>query len=368
LFINDFANRGGENEWYTALNNIGLLVGEDYDVYYVNGPSSGVGNGIGGRANVDLLNGDFEMDGYLDILYTCGSLSVNTIANGDFQNDAGDDVGVLTDWLDLGDKDIFLTGDGLASDLAQAGTATMTFLEINMGLTLLTCDVRSLIGNQMTPLVMTLNLADPNDEVFASLSTWIAYGGCPGINNFDGVEPMGSAVRLAEFTDPQGQSGAYPFSAATLNRAGNSRIISMPVDLMYVYTDPAAPINVLSGSTLLLRDVLQFFGTVGDPDNVSGVDNLPRITFQASNHPNPFNPSTTIRFSLPTAGHLKLSIYNVRGQLVKTLIDGPRPAGADQTIAWDGADNLGSSAASGVYFYEARTGGEVKIGKMTLLK
>ena len=58
----------------------------------------------------------------------------------------------------------------------------------------------------------------------------------------------------------------------------------------------------------------------------------------------------------------------MRGQLIKTLIDGPRPAGADQTIVWDGSDNLGSSVASGMYFYEARAMGDVRIGKMTLLK
>ncbi|MEN8007997.1 MAG: C25 family cysteine peptidase [Candidatus Krumholzibacteriota bacterium] len=85
-------------------------------------------------------------------------------------------------------------------------------------------------------------------------------------------------------------------------------------------------------------------------------------------YPNPFNPSMTIKYSLPRAGHLKLSIYNVRGRLVKTLIDGPRPAGAGQTVVWDGTDNQGSVAASGVYFYKASSQGEVGIGKATLLK
>ncbi len=50
LFWNDFANRGGENEWYCALGNLGYREQIDYDVYYTNGPSSGVGNGLGGRA------------------------------------------------------------------------------------------------------------------------------------------------------------------------------------------------------------------------------------------------------------------------------------------------------------------------------
>jgi len=356
LFINDFANRGGENEWYTALNNIGLLVGEDYDVYYVNGPSSGVSNGIGGRANHLMLQ-DYD-----DILYTSGDLGVNTIANGDFNNDAGDDVGTLTNWLDMGGKDIFLTGDNLASDLVQSGNATLAFMENNMGVTVVARDVRPLIGNQTTPLV---GVIPGNPVLGGTLQTWIAYGSCLGINSFDGVKVFGLGQRIAEFIDPTG--GDYVFAAATLNiTASGSRAVSMPVDLMYIYTDPAAAGNDLSGRAQLLKDVLSYFGVVGDPQNVSPV--LPSITFQTSNYPNPFNPSTTIMYSLPKAGHLKLSIYNVRGQLVKTLIDGIRPAGEDQTIVWDGSDNQGSSVSSGVYFYEARVEGDVKIGKMTLLK
>jgi hypothetical protein len=361
LFINDFANRGGENEWYTALNNFGAIPGEDYDIYYVNGPSSGVGNGIGGRANHLLLT-DYE-----DILYTAGDLGVNTLANGDFQNDPGNDVGALKDWIDQGDKDIFLTGDNLAGDLAQSGSATGIFLEYYMGVSLVNNDLRPLLGNQATPRVLiTQGLTNP-DRVFYRLSSWIAYGGCPGFNTFDGVNTMGGAVRLAEFTDPNGNPGSFSYSAATLNRVGTSRVISLPMDLMFIYTDPygSSSHSMLADRTLLLHDVLNFFG-ISQPVYV--VDVPEQIVFSAANHPNPFNPATTITYAMPRAGHLKLSVYNVRGQLVKTLIDGERPAGAGQTIKWDGKDNLGSAAASGVYFYEARAAGEVKIGKMTLLK
>jgi hypothetical protein len=358
LFLNDFANRGGENEWYTALRNIGLSTEYgDYDIYYVNGPSSGVGNGIGGRASHLMLT-DYD-----DIIYTSGDLGVNTISNGDFNKDPGNDVGTLTDWLDIGGKDMFLTGDNLASDLVQSGAAALDFAEQYMGVGVTTSSIRSFIGNQATPLVRVI----PGNPVFAGvLQTWYAYGGCYSINTFDGVQAMGAATRLAEFTDPQGQASAYNYSAVTLNQTGTSRIISMPVDLMFVYTDHAAGGQYIAGRTQLLRDVLQYFGYVGiiEPTSVD----VPGITFQTSNYPNPFNPSTTIKYSLPSAGHLKLSVYNVRGQLVKTLIDGVRPAGADQTVVWDGTDDRGSSAASGVYFYEARALGDVRIGKTTLLK
>jgi hypothetical protein len=358
LFINDFANRGGEDEWYTALRNIGLSTEYgDYDLYYVNGPSSGVGNGIGGRASHLMLT-DYD-----DIIYTSGDLGVNTISNGDFNKDPGNDVGTLTDWLDIGGKDMFLTGDNLASDLVQSGAAALDFAEQYMGVGVTTSSIRSFIGNQATPLVRVI----PGNPVFAGvLQTWYAYGGCYSINTFDGVQAIGAASRLAEFTDPQGQASAYNYSAVTLNQTGTSRVISMPVDLMFVYTDPAAGGQYIAGRTQLLRDVLQYFGYVGIIEPAA-VD-VPGITFQTSNYPNPFNPSTTIKYSLPSSGHLKLCVYNVRGQLVKTLIDGVRPAGADQTVVWDGTDERGSSAASGVYFYEARALGDVRIGKTTLLK
>ncbi len=353
---------GGTNEWFMALNNIGLLVEEDYDIYYVNAPGSGVGNGIGGRANSLLLT-DYE-----DILYTSGHMFGLTIANGDFTNDAGNDVGTLMNWIDQGGKDIFLTGDGLAGDLVQSGAATLGFAENYMGVSVITVNVRAFIGNQTTPLVRVLssNPVWQRDE----FQTWIAYGGCFAINTFDGVNVIGSGQRLAEFIDPYGMTGQYSYSAATLNIRNpdldESRIISLPYDLMYVETDRSAEGNPLPGRAQLLGDVLMYFGQVGLPENVS--DAPARIMFAADNFPNPFNPVTTIRFSLPTQGHLSLKVYNVRGQLVKTLIDGVRPAGADQVIVWDGTDHLGNAAASGLYFYEARTGSEVKVGKMTLVK
>ena len=365
LFLNDFGGRGGENEWYMALNNIGLRVGYEYDVYYTNGPSSGVGNGIGGRAK-DANT----IAGYSEILYTSGNLGAFTISNGDYENDAGNDVGVLGDWLLMPDKDMFLTGDDLASDLNTTGATSLNlFLATHLGVTLNTNNIKPFIGDQTSPLVQTI----PGHPLWgtSTLSTWIAYGGCPVINTFDGVTADAGATRAAIFVDPAG--AGYLFSAVSENLHDpgvpgvETKIVSMPYDLMYVYTEPNMPPNPLPARARLLQRVLEHFGVVGDPGNVSSVD-VPVITFQTSNYPNPFNPSTTIKYSMPKAGHLKLSIYNGRGHLVKTLIDGTRPMGADQSIVWDGTNNHGSSVSSGVYFYEARTGGEVKVHKMALVK
>ena len=368
LFINDFGDRGGENEWYSAFNNIGLLSRTDYDIYYVGSPSSGVGNGIGGRAS------SLTLEGYWDILYTSGNLSAYTLSNGDFTNDAGDDVSTVNNWLGqntgVRGKDLFLTGDDLAVNLSESGTVTLGFLENMMGVTVVVNDIRPLIGSQTTPLVKAI----AGNPVWQSeLQSWIAYGGCFNINTFDAVNTFGTGTRIAEFTDPSGTGGQYNYSAATLNIIDDedpgtidSRVLSMPYDLMYVHTDPSGLPNDLPGRAQLLEDVLMYFGQVGDPLNVSEVPDI-RQAFTTKNYPNPFNPSTTIKFNMPKAGQLDLNVYNVRGQLVKTLVDGHRDIGAGQVV-WDGTNNQGSNVSSGVYFYEARTNGEVKVQKMALVK
>lgn len=92
------------------------------------------------------------------------------------------------------------------------------------------------------------------------------------------------------------------------------------------------------------------------------------------NYPNPFsangtfsNPSTTIRFALPEAAEASLKIYDLAGQLVQTLVDGVVEAGRHQVI-WDGTNQHGELVASGVYFYQLRTGEFKLIRKMSLVR
>lgn len=85
------------------------------------------------------------------------------------------------------------------------------------------------------------------------------------------------------------------------------------------------------------------------------------------NHPNPFNPSTTIRFRLVSRGRASLRIYDVRGALVRTLFDEPRDAGPG-TEMWDGRNDVGATVASGVYVYRLTAGDDSRTRKMVLLK
>jgi lysophospholipase L1-like esterase len=85
------------------------------------------------------------------------------------------------------------------------------------------------------------------------------------------------------------------------------------------------------------------------------------------NVPNPFNPTTTIRYDIHVAGDVSLRVYDVSGRLVKTLVSGAQGAGR-QTATWDGTDNAGNRVGSGVYLYQLKTGGTVLTKKMVLLK
>ena len=85
------------------------------------------------------------------------------------------------------------------------------------------------------------------------------------------------------------------------------------------------------------------------------------------NHPNPFNPSTTINFAVPQAGEVKLAIYNLRGQLVQTLYSGVISAG-QHSVVWNGTDFRGAKVASGVYVYRLQADGRSQVKKLLLLR
>ena len=85
------------------------------------------------------------------------------------------------------------------------------------------------------------------------------------------------------------------------------------------------------------------------------------------NHPNPFNPTTTIRFTLDAKTHATLRVYDVAGRLVATVLSRELPAGPQRAV-WDGKNNRGESVASGVYFYRLSASGREATRKMVLLR
>jgi len=94
---------------------------------------------------------------------------------------------------------------------------------------------------------------------------------------------------------------------------------------------------------------------------------VPKEFELGQNYPNPFNPSTTISFALPESGEIKLSIFNLKGQLVKTLASGQMAAGW-HTVIWNGTNEQGNQAASGIYVYSLEAKGFKVTKKLVLAK
>ena len=126
----------------------------------------------------------------------------------------------------------------------------------------------------------------------------------------------------------------------------------------YSYSDN----NLVTGNYSYRLKQVDFNGTY-EYSKVVEVEIVTSNNFELSqNYPNPFNPTTSIKFNLPEAGNVKLAVYNLLGQEVKTLVNGFRTAGA-YTVNFD-ASNL----SSGIYLYKIEMNNFTQVRKMTLLK
>jgi hypothetical protein len=85
------------------------------------------------------------------------------------------------------------------------------------------------------------------------------------------------------------------------------------------------------------------------------------------NHPNPFNPTTAIEYTVTGTGFVTITIYNVKGQLVRQLVNEQRLPGRHRVV-WDGTNSQGQPVASGIYLYRMRIGGFSDVKKMVVLK
>jgi hypothetical protein len=367
----DLRGSGNENHWISDLSQLGFVRGVDFDVYYTNGPSFGVGNGLGGRASAQ------DLAGYDTIIYDSGELHRHTLGNGDFGGDPSDDIGLLDQWLNQGNKNLVLFGDHLVDDLMRTPQGA-AFASGWIGVDLVEPDVMPLVHGQTSPLAVVM----AGNSVFREDFRWRVFRGWrtdparPSENHtFDAVVALPGTEKLMEWYDPDCQSGQYPFAAATLNDdpAGQqNRIIYLP----YGYThllggEPAATSCGNDGTTTVtvrgtgLLDILWATGH-GGSGLPAPVPEVPE-EFGASCYPTPFNPQTTIFYTLPEAGDLRIRIYNLRGELVATLLDEQAPAGAG-SVTWRGTDRGGARVASGIYFYEVRHGGEAVRDKIMLVK
>ncbi|MBU8922372.1 MAG: hypothetical protein KOO63_11200, partial [Bacteroidales bacterium] len=342
LYVDDFDGRGStkgivQDYWDATIRSVFFTLPDRYDV---NSSIYQVSNGPGSRAKIEHL-----LAAYQGIIWDSGDLDSGTITGENNETDKSNDCRLLIDWLDqllYHKSGLLVMGDGVAADLHLNGSVD--------GAELLTdyCGVNFVHdsyfdmtggsgGGMVNPLITGL-------YIFPSLDFYID-GSCPVIKDFDVLEKTESGTYLLQYPD----FGGTPYYAGIGNTFVNSegttvRTAWFGFSFMHVRNGDGGTLK----RNILLHKMLRYWlDTKAAPEDLTGED-IPAVTALARNYPNPFNPSTTLKFDMAKKGHVSLKIYNVAGQLVRMLINEERDAGGYSEV-WDGTSDSGSKVASGVY-------------------
>ncbi len=148
----------------------------------------------------------------------------------------------------------------------------------------------------------------------------------------------------------------------------NDELQGNTTDLQWQFTELVNGTVYEAGVVAVYDEGFSDMATLGFTYEGTEVENnLVAVTELESNYPNPFNPTTNITYSIKDAGNVTLGIYNLKGQLVKTLVNEVIETGK-HTATWNGTDNTNKPVSSGVYFYKLKSGSYTSTRKMILLK
>ena len=364
LFVDDFHGRGtiaGNVEQYWMPCFKAVLADGKPDVYDVNNAASSVSNGPGSRAkNYQLTTA------YQKIIWDSGNLETTTISEGTEYSDKSNDAQMLVDWMEFSPHKVglWICGDDVAEDLNAAPSG--------VALTLLTayCGVDFIGGSyyQLSGIITPKVMANSNVGNPLWHTTWgdsfYVFGGCPIINQFDYLEKVGNGEYALDYPDVAGLPYYAGIYSTGINDGGYP-IRTMWFGFSFMYVREAA-VGVPIMRNQVVRDVVAWMENAVN-SNITEVDELPKANTLSQNFPNPFNPTTTIKFGLRGKSNVSIKIYDVAGRLVKTLVNEMRDAGRYE-VTWDGTNNFNSTVASGVYFYKMNTNEFEQTKKMVLLR
>jgi hypothetical protein len=340
--------------WDLAFDQLGIL--EEVDRFDKIAPSSGEGNSLGGKVVSEFAQ---IIPVYKKILWNSGLLRAGSFSdggplNGGSSQDKADDATRIYNFLHLSTKapGLYLSGDDIGEQLeGLVGQGALDMKSDYIEYTLTGGD-HFLLGESLSPTLVGL------DCFTGSL---IAYGGCAGINDFDVFAPAGDAI--TEYAYPGGSGSAMLRDTTTNSQSTLTTVLLAGFSLHYIRN---VGIGFPNARTQHLLEAIECLGNVlGTP---VGLPTPQYVNYLDNNYPNPFNPTTSIRYGIKEQSNVSLKIYNVAGQLVRTLVNEAKKPAGTYSVTWDGRSNSGSAVSSGVYFYKLVSQNFTQTKKMVLLK
>ena len=190
------------------------------------------------------------------------------------------------------------------------------------------------------------------------------------VTSNEAINGKGDGNTLPDYTVVNNGNGTYDvFARAERSGKLTGRIYTITVTAK----DASGNVGTNSGGTVSVshdqsKKAKVALAKVGEGDaGLEAPEALPTTFGVDQNYPNPFNPSTTIRYALPEGSSVSLVIYNILGQQVRTLVSGSQGAGY-HTVVWDGRDEAGRTAATGLYLYRLQAGTFSEVRKMLFAK
>jgi hypothetical protein len=358
LYVDDTDDRGGPSQLFFDSSFDMLGIRDKVDRFDIQGPSSAVGNSLASRvtSNINQI-----IDVYRHIIWCSGNLSTALIGDGTGNPEKSDDFGLLEQFIrtSLKGPGLYVSGDDIAEEWVTLGGAGAILLKTNW------IPFNLLDGDH-------INFGEAVSPTFTATSTpysgsqFVGYGGCGLINDFDVLEPAGVSGEDFPYPDAGTGNGAAVISAQGANAQPGITYTIVLSGLSFQYIRDAG-VQFPPARVEFMRETLIYMGgIVPEPSGIPTVE--PNFYALYDAYPNPFNPTTTIKYSIKERGHVSLKVYNAAGQLIRTLMDEVQAPDQVQPVIWDGANNAGQTVSSGVYFYKLSSKNFTQTKKMVLLK
>ena len=361
LFVNNA--RGVETE--ATMAKAMIAQGYKFDTWDVNAPTTGAGNTPGGTPAGDPTyiwpgSTTANLTQYSAILWHSASLGQFTIRS--------TDQALIQSWIQQSGKNrnLLVAGDDVAADLILGGNNFNSFLEFTMGATFLRDLWENFPQDTLHPVVTGTPAPSPSVGRLFHINA-----DCPNMEDPDLIGVSASAVsrgKTGQWLKWPGTLAAATRFATKYNQLApdSARSIAMSFNFNNIEEAGERIRHVKDILTGYFKVNACYFATAVETDPATPAPAFADALHQ--NAPNPFNPVTTIRYSVAQAGKATIRIYNVSGSLVRTLVEGHHAAGP-YSARWDGRDDHGRHLASGVYFYKLETpSGTTDSKKLIMLK